>query len=112
MTASRDDARLNFIQLYAVTTHLHADSKYKDPVSGTIVVCEHFKQLQMTARKHRPHTYLQHYEKLTNKTCSVSARLEIVLLFEEGIPSVVYADGLLSGNHVHLYAKVSIDSAF
>ncbi|KXJ07195.1 hypothetical protein AC249_AIPGENE289 [Exaiptasia diaphana] len=48
----------------------------------------------------RAHTYLAHYEELHNKMCPVSARLEVVLLFEDRILPLLNANRLLSEGRI------------
>lgn len=80
--------RLNFVQLYATTPHVHESSPVKHPISRIITTCGlHIEKHKQKLRKDAQ-SYFGHVDDLTRKTITrTAARIEAVFLTYHGFPT-------------------------
>lgn len=86
--------KVNFLQLYVMSPHLHIQSPFRHPVSGVIVTCGLSHPQFTKAMLMRAISYLDHMEDLASKMVSqLECRVEQVAFFDSstGIPSTFHA---------------------
>ena len=86
------NADLNFVQLYATTSHCHVGNTSKHPVSRIIATCGlHNPQHSQSLLKHAK-DYVDYMRNLADKTkCRVYTRMEAVFLLKDNIPEKIEA---------------------